>query len=164
MILSLIVAMDAQGIIGSRGQLPWHLPDDLKRFKSLTSGHPIIMGRKTFASIGRPLPGRTNIVITRSERWPAPAGVVVVGSLDAAIARCAGAEEVFVIGGESIYRLALARADRLYVTRVHVSVEGDARFPDPELSGWKLASEEPHRADAKHAHGFTFQVYERLGR
>jgi dihydrofolate reductase len=164
MILSLIVAMDGQGVIGREGRLPWHLPDDLRRFKSLTLGHPVIMGRKTFASIGRPLPGRTNIVITRSEHWTAPAGVVVVDSLDAAIARCTGAEEVFVIGGESIYRLALARADRLYVTRVHASVEGDARFPDPDLTGWKLASEEHHRADARHAHGFTFQVYERLGR
>lgn len=161
MIVSLIVAMDAQGIIGKQGELPWHLPADLKRFKSLTLGHPVVMGRKTFESIGRPLPGRTNIVITRDEGYAAPAGVVLVSSLDAALERCAGEDEVFVIGGESVYRLALERADRIYVTRVHESVEGDARFPDPDLAGWQLTGEERHGTDERHAHEFTFQVYQR---
>jgi dihydrofolate reductase len=161
MIVSLIVAMDARGIIGRQGELPWHLPADLKRFKSLTLGHPVVMGRKTFESIGRPLPGRTNIVISHDERYHAPDGVIVVNSFDAAMARCAAEEEVFVIGGESIYRLALERADRLYVTRVHAAVDGDARFPAPGLSGWKLVSEESHGTDERHAHEFTFQVYER---
>ena len=137
--VSLIVAVSRNGVIGLDNQLPWHLPEDLKYFKSVTMGKPLIMGRKTFESIGRPLPGRTNIVITRDSGWHAE-GVEVAQTLLQAmtLARlaCAQAElnEIMVIGGEQIYRLALPVADRLYLTEVQAEVEGDAFFPayDPD--------------------------------
>ena len=155
--LSLIVALADNGIIGSDNALPWHLPADLKRFKRLTMGHHLIMGRKTFESVGRALPGRTTLVLSRS-RPELPAGVIRVASLDeaVAIAREAADEEAFVAGGAEIYRLALPRADRLYVTRVHAVVAGDTRFPELDETAWRLVARKAHLPDEKHIHPYTF--------
>lgn len=147
-------------MIGRAGDVPWHLPKDLKHFKALTTGHTIIMGRKTFESVGRPLPHRRNVVLTRDPTYRAE-GVTVVHDLDAALALAEGEDEVFVTGGEEIYRLALPRADRLYLTVVHATVEGDTRFPEFDEAQWRRVSEEHHPADERHAHAFTFRLYER---
>jgi len=153
--VSLIVAVSRNGVIGLDNQLPWHLPEDLKYFKSVTMGKPLIMGRKTFESIGRPLPGRTNIVITRDSGWHAE-GVEVAQTLLQAmtLARlaCAQAElnEIMVIGGEQIYRLALPVADRLYLTEVQAEVEGDAFFPAYDPDQWQQISEQlPQQTDTQ---------------
>jgi dihydrofolate reductase len=130
--LSLIAAMAENRVIGADNRLPWHLPEDLKHFRKLTSGHPVILGRKTYESIGRLLPNRTNVIVTRNPAYRVE-GAVIVGSLDEAIAaatRAPGGDEVFVIGGAEIYALALPRADRIYLTEVHQHVEGDAYFPE----------------------------------
>jgi dihydrofolate reductase len=158
--LSLIVAMSQGGVIGHHGKVPWHLPDDLRRFKQLTMGHPLIMGRRTFASIGRPLPGRRCIVLSRDPAYRA-AGVETAPDLETALARVADAAEVFVIGGAEVYRAALPRADRLYLTLVHAPIAGDVRFPTFAPTAWMLAEETFHPADARHAHAFTFRRYER---
>jgi dihydrofolate reductase len=160
--VSILVAVSENGVIGRGGKLPWHLGDDLKRFKQLTMGHTIVMGRKTWESIGRPLPGRRNVVISRQEGYQAD-GAEVVTSLDNAlrVAESAGDEEVFVIGGAEIYRLAMPRAERLYVTRVLADVEGDAYMPDFRGGDWQLVESSPHGADAKNDHPFVFEVYQR---
>ncbi|OUS10577.1 dihydrofolate reductase [Gammaproteobacteria bacterium 54_18_T64] len=140
--ISLIVAVADNGVIGSNNQLPWHISADLKYFKRVTLGKPIIMGRLTYESIGRPLPGRSNIVMTRDSAWRAE-GVERAGDLTEALALAnkiadeSGLEEVMIIGGATIYREALPRADRLYLTRVHTRVEGDAFFPELDLSEWR---------------------------
>jgi dihydrofolate reductase len=162
-IVSVIVAAAENGVIGRAGALPWHLSEDLKRFKRLTTGHPVVMGRKTWESIGRALPGRRNLVVSRTPGYAA-AGADVFGSLDEALAACAGEDEIFVIGGAMLYAEALSRADRLYLTRVHATVEGDVTFPEIDPAGWTLVSEERHEADARHEHAFSFLVYERAGR
>jgi len=140
--LSLVVAMGSNRVIGAGGALPWHIPADLKRFKALTLGHSIIMGRKTYASIGRLLPGRTSVIVTRSRTLQIP-GAIVVNSLDEAVARCAGQGEAFVIGGGELYREALARADRIYLTLVHLAPEGDAVFPELAPRAWQEIGREP---------------------
>lgn len=163
--LSAIVAVSKNDVIGREGDLPWHLPSDLRRFKTLTMGHHIVMGRKTYESIGRPLPGRRSVVLTRDEAYRPPGDpsgeVIVVHSLDAALERVAGDDEAFVIGGESLFRLTLPLVERLYVTLVHAVVDGDARFPGDAVEGWKLVSEETHPADARHAYPYSFRVYSR---
>ncbi len=162
--ISLIVAMDRGRLIGRDNDLPWRLPDDLAHFKRLTRGKPVVMGRKTYASIGRPLPERTNIVVSRSPGF-APAGVTVVGDLDAALAAAAatGAEEVMIMGGETLYRALLPRADRLYLTEVQGRFEGDAWFPAIPASEWRETEREHHPADARHAQAFDFVTLERVG-
>jgi dihydrofolate reductase len=159
-ILSLIVAMSEGGIIGHHGKIPWHLPDDLRRFKQLTMGHPLIMGRRTFASIGHPLPGRRCIVLSRDPAFRAE-GVETAPDLDTALARVADAPEAFVSGGAEVYRAALPRADRLYLTLVHAPIPGDVRFPTFDHTAWTLVEETLHPADAHHAHAFSFLRYER---
>ncbi len=139
--LSVIAAVARNGVIGKGGRLPWHLPADLKRFKTLTLGHPVIMGRRTFESIGKPLPGRTNIVVTH-ERDLKICGCLVAPSFEKALELCNQAEEAFVLGGASLYEQALPRADRLYLTRIHADFEGDARMPPLDLSRWKEISRE----------------------
>jgi dihydrofolate reductase len=139
--ISLIVAMARNRVIGRNNALPWRLPEDLKRFKAITMGHPIIMGRKTYESIGRPLPGRANIVVTRSGQFEAP-GCTVVRSPQAALDACAGADEAFVIGGADIYRAFLDRADRLLVTEIDADFEGDAYFPDFDPEEWRETARE----------------------
>lgn len=160
MTLCMIVAVSENGVIGRGNDLPWRLPDDLKRFKALTLGHPMVMGRRTYESIGRPLPGRTSVVLTRNPDFAAE-GVTVVRSWEEALAACAGAERAFVIGGASLYRRALDECERIYLTRVHAQVEGDTRFPDGALDRFRLVRGERHPADARHPYPFTFQDYER---
>jgi dihydrofolate reductase len=166
MIVSLIAAVAENGVIGREGGLPWRLSADLKRFKALTMGHPIIMGRRTWDSLGRPLPGRTSIVVTRQTRWPTPYPEVVVvheiaDALNAAAASPGGDREAFVIGGGELYAAALPYANRLYLTRVLSSVEGDATFPPYNENEWRLLSGENHAADAKNDYAHAYQVYER---
>lgn len=144
--LVLIAAVAANGVIGVNNTLPWRLPDDLKRFKALTLGHPIIMGRKTWESLGRPLPGRHNIVITRQPGYAAP-GATVVDSVAAAIAACADEATAFVIGGAEIYALTLPLAQRMELTEVHADVTGDACFPPFNRHEWRETLREP-RSDA----------------
>ncbi len=150
-------------MIGGDNAVPWHLPADLRHFKTLTTGHPLIMGRRTFESVGRPLPDRRTIVLTRDPGFR-PAGVEVARDLDDALARAGDAEEVFVAGGAEVYRSALPRADRLYLTVVHAVVPGDTVFPELDLSDWHLDREEHHKADERHVHPFTIRFYSRRGR
>lgn len=157
--LSIIAAMSANRVIGRNGKLPWRLPADLARFKSLTTGHCLLMGRKTFESIGRPLPGRTTVVISRRRDY-APGGVLVAHSLEEAL-RMATGEEVFIAGGAQIYRQTLGRADRLYLTVLDREFEGDAFFPEYDESGWRLVSEERHEPAEETSYAYRFLVYER---
>jgi dihydrofolate reductase len=158
--ISIIVAASTNNVIGAQGALPWRLSDDLQRFKAVTMGKPIVMGRKTWDSIGRPLPGRQNIVITRQAGFSAE-GCDVVASVDEAVAAAGDADEIMVIGGSQIYALALPLAERLYLTRVHADVEGDAFFPAVDETGWQLARDEPHAADERNEFACSFRVYER---
>jgi dihydrofolate reductase len=158
--VSIVVATDAKGGIGLRGSLPWRLPEDLRRFKALTMGGPIIMGRRTWDSIGRPLPGRHNIVISR-QAGLAIDGCTVVDSFDAALEAAGPAAEVFVIGGAEIYGLALAVADTLYVTRVHAVVGADTFFPVIDAAEWEEVAREEHPADGSHAHAMSFVAFKR---
>ena len=162
MIISLIAAMDRNRLIGNKNQLPWHLPADLTHFKQVTMGKPIIMGRKTFESIGRPLPGRTNIVLTRDEDYQAD-GIVLTGSLDKALdcAASEGVEEVMIIGGSNIYGQALDHSDRLYLTIVDGEFDGDAWFPEIDMERWQEVSSEAHQADETNPVDYRFMVYEK---
>lgn len=155
--LSLIAAVADNGVIGIKGKLPWKLPADLQYFKKVTMGHPIIMGRKTYESIGRPLPGRRNIVLSRIKHFSIP-GCEVVSTLEAALKKFGETEEVFVIGGESIYKEALPFADQLYLTQVHAQVEGDTYFPHYEKSAWKEISKEYHEANNDNEYPYTFVI------
>lgn len=157
---SLIVAMARNGVIGREGTIPWHLSTDLRRFRKLTMGHPMIMGRKTFESIGRPLPGRTSIVLTRQPDFQ-PEGVTVVSEWEAALAEVSAAPEYFVIGGGDVYRLALPHVDRIYLTRVAAEVSGDVTFPELDWSAWQLVEESQHEADDRNTWPHTFQVWRR---
>ncbi|MEO0530109.1 MAG: dihydrofolate reductase [Planctomycetota bacterium] len=166
--LALIVAAAENGVIGRDGGLPWRLPADLARFKRLTMGHAMIMGRKTYESIGRPLPGRVSIVLTRDENWrPEHDKVLVANTLEAAreaASRAEGveADEAFVIGGGEIYRLALPGADRVELTRVRVEIDGDTSFPELQPHEWELTSTEERPADDRNEHACTFEVWERV--
>ena len=162
----MIVAAAENGVIGRNNALPWRLAEDLRYFKRVTMGKPIVMGRKTFESIGRPLPGRTNIVITRREAYQAE-GVRVVSGLDEAlqlaedIALIDGVEELMVIGGAEIYAAALPRAQRLYLTEVHANVEGDAVLPPVDWSEWQEVSRERHAAVPPNPYDYSFVLFER---
>jgi dihydrofolate reductase len=156
--LSAIVAMASNRSIGKDNALPWRLPADLKRFKQLTMGHTLIMGRKTYESIGRPLPGRTTLVVTRQPDY-APEGVQVAHSLEQALEQARG-DEVFIAGGADLYRQAMDRVQRLYLTRIERAYEGDTFFPELDLSGWRLLAEEHHPATATEP-PFAFLTYER---
>lgn len=159
--INIIVAIgEGNRVIGNEGKLPWHIPEDLKRFKTLTMGHPIIMGKNTFFSIGRALPGRTNIVLTDTP-WEAPEGVIVAFSLEDAIQKAKafpGSEEVFVIGGGMVYREALPYADRLYLTLVRGNFQGDVFFPKYETMFPNVVSQEEGKSDECH---YSFLVLER---
>ena len=163
--IALVAALDRNRAIGKDNALPWHLPDDLKRFKALTLGKPLLMGRKTAESLGRALPGRRNLVLTRSGRVPFT-GMDAVASLDAALALIhddgKGDQELMVIGGGDVFALALPLASRMYLTHVDTVVaDADAFFPAYDASQWRLVSREPHPADAKHAFAFEFVDCER---
>jgi dihydrofolate reductase len=158
--LILVAALDRNGAIGRGNQLPWHLPDDLKRFKARTLGHPVLMGRRTAESIGRALPGRTNLVLTRSAVAPY-AGQVPVSSLHHALGQV-GDQPLIVIGGAEVYALALPHADELWLTRVATEVDqADAFFPAIDAAAWREVSSEAHPTDDRHAHGFEFVDYAR---
>lgn len=159
--LVLVAALDRSHAIGKGNALPWHLPDDLKRFKALTMGKPLLMGRKTAQSLGRALPGRRNLVLTRSGHVPF-AGMEAVGSLDDALAmtRSDGADELCVIGGGEIYALCLPKAMRMHLTHVDTVVDGaDAFFPRFEAAQWRVTQRQPHAVDATHAHAFECVDY-----
>lgn len=159
MLISIIVAVAENGVIGSNNALPWRLPDDLKRFKALSWGKAVIMGRKTFDSIGRPLPGRTNIVVSRRPGLQI-AGATVVGTLDAALAAAAPLEAA-VIGGAEIYRQALPRTDTIHLTRVHARIAGDVSFPPLDPAQWRETAVEHHAADERHQYAFSFVTLQR---
>ena len=158
--VSLVIAMARNGVIGRDHALPWHLPEDLRRFKATTLGKPILMGRRTFESIGRALPGRTNLVLTRDPHWAA-AGAVVVRSLAQALAAAADAPELAVIGGAEIYRLALPLAERIYLTEVHADVVGDTFFSGLEPAHWQEVERTEQGVDARHAYPLSFVVLTR---
>ena len=159
-VVSIIVATDEQGGIGLGGTLPWRLPEDLRRFKALTMGKPIIMGRRTYDSIGRPLPGRSSIVISRQSGLLID-GCTVVDSLAAALAAAGPVPEVFVIGGAEVYRLALPLAGVVYLTRVNAVVGADTFFPPLEVADWEVMAREEHPADDRHVHAMSFLTLRR---
>lgn len=161
--VSLIVAMDRQRVIGREGALPWHLPDDLKNFKAITLGKPIVMGRRTHESIGRVLPGRRNLVISRRPGYQAP-GCEVYATLTAALAACADCAEVMIVGGAELYAAALAIAERLYLTEVETALEGDVWFPAIAPDEWREMSAIRHERDDRHAHAYRYRVLERVSR
>jgi dihydrofolate reductase len=158
--LSLIVAMAENHVIGRDNGLPWRLPNDLKHFRQLTMGHAIIMGRKNHQSIGRPLPGRTNIVVTRTRDFLAP-GCIVVHSLEDALEAVRADAEPFIIGGAELYAQTLARARRLYLTQVHAEIPGDVCFPALQWNEWHELSRHRHEPDAEHAFAYSFVTLER---
>ena len=161
MLISAIVAVSENNVIGRDGHLPWHLSADLKRFKAITTGHSIVLGRKNYDDIGRPLPNRVNYVLTRNASFEAP-GCVVCGSLESALeaSAAAGESECFIIGGAAIYKIAMPLVKKLYVTKVLANVDGDVFFPDWG-EGWRMVSEELFPADEKNDFPMAFQVWER---
>ena len=160
MSISLIVAASTNNVIGVRGEMPWHISEDLRRFRKLTTGKSVVMGRKTFDAIGRPLPERRNIVITRDPEFTAP-GCDIAASPDVAIELAGESAEIMVIGGSQIYAALLPRARRIYLTRVHAHIDGDTYFPALDESDWRLACCEEHAANAARRYGFAFMTYDR---
>ncbi|MGL5503085.1 MAG: type 3 dihydrofolate reductase [Aeromonas veronii] len=160
--ISMIAAMAHDRVIGKDNQMPWHLPADLAHFKRVTLGKPVLMGRKTFESIGRPLPGRRNLVISRNPDYQAE-GIEVVGSVEAALALLAGSsvEELMVIGGGHLYAEMLPSADCLYLTRIDLAVEGDTRFPAFDDGQWQRVDCESHPAEDKNPHPYSFETWQR---
>jgi dihydrofolate reductase len=162
--ISLIAAVAENSIIGRGGQLPWRLSDDLRRFKQLSMGHTIIMGRRTWESIGRALPGRRTVVVTRQDSYHiGDDDVKIATSLDAALklAAAAGDDEAFIVGGAELYRESLSRANRLYLTRVCAAVEGDTSFPEIEWNNWQLVESEDYDANEKNEYAYRFETYDR---
>ncbi len=159
-LISLIVAMAQNGVIGRGNGLPWRLPEDLKRFREFTLGKPVLMGRKTFESIGRPLPGRANLVLTRDRAWFAN-GVISVHSVDEALLQTRTCDEVVAIGGAEVYRLLLPFARRIYLTHVLADVPGDTYFPAFDATQWEDVECRPHPADERHAYPLTFVTLQR---
>jgi dihydrofolate reductase len=161
MLRSLVVAVARNGVIGRDNQLPWKLPDDMAYFRKVTMGHPVVMGRRTWESIGRPLPGRTNIVVTRQQGYAAP-GCVVVGSLAEAWSAAGDAEEVSVIGGTTLFEETLRIADRIHLTEVQADVEGDVFFPKFDRREWRETEVSRHGVDERHAYPFRIVVLDRI--
>jgi dihydrofolate reductase len=160
-LVTLVVAAADNGVIGRANALPWHLPDDLKRFKQLTLGKPIVMGRKTFESIGRPLPGRQNIVVTRDTNYQRD-GVTVVHDVEAAVRAAGDVPEIMVIGGAELFQKFLPVAGRVHLTRVHGDIDGDVRWPELDGRQWRVVDRQPHDADERHAWRMTFEVWEKI--
>jgi len=157
--LSLIVAIAKNRVIGVNNTLPWHLPEDLKRFRALTTGHHIIMGRKTYDSLGRLLPGRTTVIVTRNPDYKVE-GAIVVNSLEAAIAACGDDNEAFLIGGAELYKDGLKLANKLYITEINAEYEGDAFFPEFDMLEWKARERETHHAE--NGLSFSYITYQRV--
>ena len=161
--VSIIVAVADNGVIGRNGALPWRISADLKRFKALTMGHHLVMGRKTFESIGRALPGRKTIIVTRNRDLAIP-DVVSAGSVESALLLAQDDDEIFIAGGAEIYEQSLHRADRIYLTRVHGEPQGDVLFPEfDDVNEWRLADSEHFEADEKNEYPYSFLTYERIG-
>ena len=160
--ISMIAAMARDQVIGKDNQMPWHMPADLAHFKRVTLGKPVLMGRKTFESIGRPLPGRRNLVVSRNPDYRAD-GVEMVDSVEAALSHLQeeGVEELMVIGGGYLYGQLLSKADRLYLTRIDLAVEGDTCFPDLSDADWVRLESEPHEPDEKNPHPYRFEIWQR---
>jgi dihydrofolate reductase len=158
--ISIIAAVADNNVIGGNNKLLWHLPADLKRFKQLTLGHPVIMGRKTFESIGKPLPGRENVVITRNPNFKAE-GITIVRSLDEVLKKFSG-QDVFIIGGAEIYAQSMSLADKIFLTRIYQLFEGDSFFPAIDERIWKVKREEMHEPDEKNPYRYAFIDYERI--
>ncbi|HEY9559320.1 MAG TPA: dihydrofolate reductase [Anseongella sp.] len=158
--LSILAAKAANNVIGKSNQLIWHMPADLKHFRELTTGSTVIMGRKTFESIGKPLPNRHNIVVTRQKDYPAP-GCEVVGSLDEAVQISHQEENVFILGGGEIYRQSMEIAGTLYITEIHATFEGDTFFPPIDTAVWVETFREDHEANEKYPYDFSFVTYQR---
>ena len=161
MIISIIAAVAENNAIGKNGQLPWHLPADLKHFKNLTMGHHIIMGRKTFESVGKPLPGRTNIIITRQKDFETE-NCIVVHSLDEAIKSVVDDDDPFICGGAEIYKQALDIADKMYLTRIHEEFDGDTFFPEIDMNVWRETEREKSKPDEKCKYYYSFCVFKRI--
>lgn len=159
--LSAVVAMSENRVIGKDNQLPWHLPADLRHFKQITMGKPILMGRKTFESIGRALPGRTNIVITRDSHFNAP-NCLVVNSIETALVSAGDQEEVFVIGGAQLFQQMLAQIQRLYLTVIHKNFDGDAFFPELNMNEWREIKHENHEPDDQNKYDYSFIMLDRI--
>ncbi len=159
--VTLIVAVTSTGVIGRDNRLPWHLPDDLRRFRALTMGKPIVMGRRTFESIGRPLPGRRNIVLSR-RATQLPDGVILARDWPAALAAAGDAPEIMVIGGAEIYALALPWARRVHLTVVEAEIDGDAHLPLLDEREWREIERSVHAADERHAYAMTYRTLERV--
>ena len=159
--ISLVAAFDATKVIGYKGNIPWHLKEDLKIFSDLTKGSAVIMGRKTFESFPKPLPNRTHIVITRNSEYDAGEGIIVVDSIDAALDAVMNDDNPYVIGGGEIYKLALDQATHIELTRVHSSFEADAFFPEINENDWELVAETFHPKDERHDYAFTYLTYAR---
>lgn len=163
MVISLIVAMTRNRVIGLNNAMPWHLPADLQHFKTITLGKPIVMGRKTFEAIGKALPGRQNIIVSHNPHYSA-AGCTIVTSLQAAIAQAQPAEEVMVIGGAQIFKQAMPLADRMYITWIETTLNGDAYFPEWDAFDWQIVSVRDRSADEKNAYALQFVVMEKYPR
>lgn len=159
--LSLIVAMAKNRVIGANGKIPWHLPNELQLFKSVTMGHHIVMGRKTHESIKRLLPGRTTVIVTRQKDYAVP-GAKIAHTLDDAIALCANDSEIFVIGGGELYRAALPQADRIYLTVVDAEPVGDTQMPEFNAAQWHKQSTREFTSDERHAHDYRFEIHDRV--
>ncbi len=160
--ISLIVAASENNAIGKSNVMPWHLPEDLKFFKNTTWGMPVIMGRKTFESVGKPLPGRTNIIVTTNPNWKADNTLTAVSIEEAIkVANETNAKEIFITGGGEIYKQTLPIADRVYLTRVHTVIDGDAFFPEIDLTTWEICFEKHVKADEKNKFDMTFQTWKR---
>ena len=166
--ITIVAAAGQNNELGKDNDLIWHLPDDFKRFKALTTGHYIIMGRKTFESFPKPLPNRTHIIITRDKTYHPKVtpdqekNIIVVHSLDQALVKAAAQETIFIIGGGEIYNLSMDAADRIELTRVHGTFEADTFFPEIDTSHWQKTSETPHGIDEKHLHAFTYETWDRI--
>lgn len=163
MIIALISAMGRNRVIGINNTLPWRLPADLKHFKQITMGKPVLMGRKTYESIGKPLPGRTNIIISHGRDYQVP-GCIVAHSIDAALASAAGHEEIMVIGGAALYEQMLPRADRLYLTLIDEDFKGDAWFPEIQPEQWQKQDCADHAPDAANPYHYSFMTLQRISR
>jgi dihydrofolate reductase len=163
MIISMVVAAADNNVIGKDNRLLWRLPNDMAFFKNVTWGMPVIMGRKTFQSLGQPLNGRTNIVITTNKNFSPGKDVIAANSIDEAVeaAGSTDAKECYIIGGGEIYRQSMAKADRIYMTRVHASPRGDTYFPTINESEWQKVSSSPFEADDRHAYSYTFEIWQR---
>lgn len=160
--VALVVAASTNNVIGKNSHLVWHLPNDLKFFKNTTWGFPVIMGRKTFEELKKPLPGRTNVVITRKPDWKAN-GVITTLNLEDAVQKSkeTNARQIFIIGGGEIYKESMRIADTIYMTRVHAVVDGDTFFPEIDESEWELVSNEDFQIDGQHAYAYSFQVWKK---